>query len=376
VLLDLSVKNALVRTLNRRLLQRYQTSSSDLAEREMRVPADLFFCPQRHMTEIESLFRNTAQAVAFSAEIPDPQTYLALDVVDLPVLLSRDTNGTLHAFINACAHRGARVAEGAGRGSKLVCGFHGWTYSLDGQLVGRPQELCFTTAKQECGLTRLPVLEKFGIVFLGMNPEFSPDKLEVALEGLNDELENYHLEQYRTVERRQFDVDANWKLVTYLSLESYHFNILHRNSVATVLASNAVVDTYNNHSRWAFPFKSIDRLANLDEQDWPNELQGSCTYTLYPGLILIVNASGAQMIRAEPGANAGKSRVVYVGIAPTQIDPNTAEQAYNFGGQVFETEDLPVAQECQLGLEAGQRDLIIGVNEPLLQFWTRIWTEV
>lgn len=370
------MKDEAVHALNRRLLERLQTSTSDLAEREMRVPADLFFCPQRHTTEVQSLFRNVAQAVAFSAEIQGPQTYLALDVVDLPVLLSRDTRGTLHAFINACAHRGARVANGAGQGSKLVCGFHGWTYSLDGQLIGRPQEQCFTAAKQECGLTRLPVLEKFGIVLLGMNPQFPPDKLEVALDGLSDELESYHLEQYRTVERRHFDVNANWKLVTYLSLESYHFNILHRNSVATVLASNAVVDTYGNHSRWAFPFKSIDRLANMDEKDWPSELEGSCTYTLYPGVMLIVNASGAQMIRSEPGATAGESRVVYAGIAPTQIDFESAEQAYNFGGQVFETEDLPIAQECQRGLEAGQRELIIGVNEPLLQFWTRIWTQI
>ena len=205
------------------------------------------------------------------------------------------------------------MADGAGRGSKLVCRFHGWTYSLDGQLLGRPQEECFTTPKQDCGLTRLPVLEKFGIVLLGMRPSFSPMKLEVALGGLSEELENYHLEQYRLVQRRQFEVAANWKLVTYLSLESYHFNTLHRNSVATVLASNAVVDTYGSHSRWAFPFKSIDRLANLDEQEWPDELEGSCTYTLYPGVMLIVNSSGAQMIRAEPGATAGTGNLFRAG---------------------------------------------------------------
>ena len=370
------MKPDIVRALNRRLLERFQATSCDKAHEEIRVPADFFFSPHRHSAEIEALFTKTAQVVAFSAEIPEAGSFLALDIVDVPVLLSRDEGGTLHAFINACSHRGAKVAEGAGRSKRLVCRFHGWTYASDGNLLGRPQEECFSTPKQECGLTHLPVLERFGLVLLGMAPDFPSEKLDSALDGIGDELQHYHLEQYRAVNRRNFEVAANWKLTTYLSLESYHFKTLHRDSVATVLSSSAVVDTYDKHSRWAFPFKSIKRLAELDEQDWPEQLEGSCTYTLFPGVMLIVNASGAQMIRAEPGDTVSESRIVYAGIAPPDIELEDAEQAYNFGGDVFETEDLPMAQECQRGLQAGKRELIIGTNEPLLQFWAKLWTNI
>ena len=81
------------------------------------------------------------------------------------------------------------------------------------------------------------------------------------------------------------------------------------------------------------------------------------------------------MIRAEPGAAPEKSRVTYVGIAGKNGTLDEARQAYNFGGEVFEKEDLPMSEQCQRGLEAGQRDLLVGKNEPLLQFWHRLWND-
>lgn len=362
-------------TLNSRLLENFNNNSTDESDCEITVPADVFFCPERFLAEKKTLFRNTPQPVAFSAEIPEEGGYLSLEVLDVPVLLTRDSANQLHAFINACSHRGAPLAQGSGQSRRLVCPFHGWSYSHDGALVGRPQESCFEKRKGEAGLTRLPVAEKSGIVIVGLHDGIQQHQVDEALGSLEEEIASFGLEQYKTIDRRTLNVEANWKLVNDLSLESYHFNVLHRDSVATVLASNAVVDTYSRESRWAFPLKSISRLNDLSEGDWPYNIEGSCTYTIYPGVMVIVNGSGAQMIRAEPGAAPGKSRVTYVGIAGKNGTIDEARQAYNFGGEVFEKEDLPMSEQCQRGLEAGQRDLLIGKNEPLLQFWHRLWND-
>ena len=134
-------------------------------------------------------------------------------------------------------------------------------------------------------------------------------------------------------------------------------------------------DIRGRHTRWAFPLKSIARLQDIDENDWPEAIEGSCTYTLFPGVMIIVNASGAQMIRAEPGVSASTSRVDYVGVRAEGIEPDVALQAYKFGGDVFENEDLPVARQCQQGLHAGGADLLFGRNEPLLQYWHKLWNE-
>lgn len=359
--------------LNRRLLENFNSNNTDQSDREIRVPAEVFLCFELLRAEKDILFHNTPQPVAFSVEIPEPGDYLGLDVLDVPVLLTRDFDGELHAFINACAHRGAPVAQGSGNSRRLVCPFHGWSYSHEGELVGRPQESCFETAKIESGLAPLAVAEKSGIVIVGLNAEMPQRDVDSALGSLAEELANFDFAQYTRIDRQHLDVNANWKLVNDLSLESYHFSVLHRDSVATVLASSAVVDTYGRESRWAFPLKSIAQLNDMDEADWPDAIEGSCTYTLFPGVMIIVNGSGAQMIRAEPGATPESSRVVYVGLAGKNCALEDARQAYRFGGDVFEKEDLPMAELCQRGLEAGRRDLIIGKNEPLLQFWHRLW---
>ena len=370
-----TLDKATVNHLNTRLLRNRRNGTTDMAPAEMRLPASEFYCPDLFAREREKLFTQTPQPVAFSGEIARPGSFLTLQVLDVPVLLTRDESGQLRAFINACSHRGAQVASGHGQRRRLVCPFHGWAYSLDGGLCGRPQETSFDTPEEDCALLPLAVSERQGIVVVAISEAVSQQAVDDALIELGEEIGHCHFERYRPLERRQFNPEANWKLVTDLSLESYHFSTLHRDSVGQVLAPNAAVDTFGRHSRWAFPLKSIDRLADLQEAAWPDAIEGSCTYTLFPGVMLIVNALGAQMIRAEPGRSPGESRVVYVGMCAPDCDIEQARQAYAFGGEVFAGEDLPVAEECQLGLTAGRRELLLGRNEPLLQFWHRAWRD-
>lgn len=361
--------------LNRRLLEHLRDKTTDRSDDEVAIPANAFTCPNIFGREQRSLFDATPQPIAFSGELPEPNSYLTLTLLDTPVLLTRDEQGTLRAFINACAHRGAPVATGQGEARNLVCPFHGWAYRLDGQLRGRPEDDCFSTEPSDCALVPLPVSERYGVVVVARDPALPQRHVDEALLGIGDQLAAFGFAEYRPLERRYFNVSANWKLVNDLSLESYHFKNLHRDSVAQVLHANAVVDTFGRHSRWAFPLQSISELAEKPEESWPDTLQGSLTFTLYPGVMFLVNALGAQMIRAEPGQTPGESRVTYAGVHSPDHDPGEAQSAYAFGGDVFANEDLPMAEACQQGIAATGRDLLLGRNEPLLQFWHRLWQE-
>lgn len=361
--------------LNRRLLQNLGDKTTDRCPDEASVSATVFTCPEVFARERRALFLATPQPVAFSGELPEPNSYLALTVLDTPVLLARDEQGTLHAFINACAHRGAPVATGQGQARSLVCPFHGWAYRLDGALRGRPEDDSFSTAPDDCALAPLPVSERHGVVVVALDAAMPQHAVDDALRGIGEELASFGFAGYLPLERRHFTVNANWKLVNDLSLESYHFKTLHRDSVAQVLLANAVVDTFGRHSRWAFPLQTIGELADTPEESWPESLQGSLTFTLYPGVMFLVNSLGAQMIRAEPGKGPGESVVTYAGVHAPGCDPDEAHRAYQFGGDVFAQEDLPMAESCQQGLAAAGRDLLLGRNEPLLQFWHRLWEE-
>ena len=71
--------------------------------------------------------------------IADPETYFTFDVVGEPVVVTRDKSGTLRAFSNVCRHRAGPIAQGAGCKHVLNCAYHGWTYTLDGRLIGTPE---------------------------------------------------------------------------------------------------------------------------------------------------------------------------------------------------------------------------------------------
>jgi phenylpropionate dioxygenase-like ring-hydroxylating dioxygenase large terminal subunit len=369
------LKKSTTTALHQRLLTNLANNNTDLAERQENIAVSVFSDTLLLAKERQALFLDTPQPVAFSGELPEPGSYLALQVLDIPVLLVRDETGKLGAFINACAHRGAPVAAGSGNARSLVCPFHGWAYNTDGTLRGRPEEDCFNAASETPSLPPLAVSERHGVVVVGISQAVLQQSVDNALDDIGEELAAFGFEGYRPLERKQFETAANWKLINDLSLESYHFKVLHRDSVAQMLDSNAVVDTFGRHSRWAFPLNSIRELADIDEKDWPDTLQGSCTYTLYPGVMLIVNSLGAQMIRAEPTTTPGHSRVSYAGIYKKDCDADTARQAFEFGGDVFANEDLPMAEECQRGLAAREGEIPLGRNEALLQFWHQLWRD-
>src|SRR4051812_2669950 len=70
--------------------------------------------------------------------IADPETFFTADVAGEPVVVVRDAQGTLRAFSNVCRHRAGPIAQGSGCKNVLRCGYHGWTYTLDGRLIGTP----------------------------------------------------------------------------------------------------------------------------------------------------------------------------------------------------------------------------------------------
>src|SRR5215472_15052623 len=70
--------------------------------------------------------------------ISDPESFFTTDVVGEPVIVVRDKQGQLRAFSNVCRHRAGPIALGGGSKNLLRCQYHGWTYTLDGRLIGTP----------------------------------------------------------------------------------------------------------------------------------------------------------------------------------------------------------------------------------------------
>jgi nitrite reductase/ring-hydroxylating ferredoxin subunit len=204
---------------------------------ESTQPARIYTDPAHFEAERVGLLRRVPLPITASGMLAANSVF-AHDDFGVPILLTRDDHGVLHAFLNACTHRGSKLVErGEPRCTRRVaCPFHAWTFTLDGRLLGVPRAETFPTLdKQAHGLRRLPVCEAGGIVWVGLDPDAPVDFSEVQGQIAHD-FDAFGIPGMHVYGRRIFDLAANWKLLIETFLETYHVPPLHAKTVAPMFA--------------------------------------------------------------------------------------------------------------------------------------------
>jgi anthranilate 1,2-dioxygenase large subunit len=206
------------------------------AEGVTRVPYRVFADPEIHRLEQERIFRGPVWSyVALEAELPNPGDFKTTFVGDTPVVVSRDKDGSLHAFVNRCAHRGALVCrETKGNRASHVCVYHQWSYDLRGRLTGVPFRKGIEGKggyspdfdPSEISLPQLRVATHRDLVFASFAPDVEPleDYLGPSQTPWLDRVFNRPIRVLGYA--RQF-VHANWKLYAENTRDSYHASLLH-----------------------------------------------------------------------------------------------------------------------------------------------------
>ena len=145
------------------------SSRAPLAEAHV-PPASWYTSGQAHAAELRAVFAASWQLACRASALRNPGTYAAGTAADgTRFVVTRTEDGVLHAFHNACRHRGAPVApEGTcGVAERLVCPYHGWEYDLDGRLA-RATRLSGIRgfSASDYGLVRVPSAVYGGFVFV------------------------------------------------------------------------------------------------------------------------------------------------------------------------------------------------------------------
>jgi choline monooxygenase len=178
--------------------------------------------------ENERIFRRFWQYVGHTSEAPEPGTFHTSRVGEVPVLLVRDREGTLRAFLNVCRHRGSLVCRGSGKRETLQCPYHAWTYDLDGRLLKAPRsdrEGGFNA--DELGLVQLG-LDTWGpFVFVNPDPDAAP--LSETLGDVPGRIAEagIDVDALDVLTRAEFEYEANWKICAENFLECYHCPVAH-----------------------------------------------------------------------------------------------------------------------------------------------------
>src|SRR5262245_33881203 len=214
-------------TVGQALLRYLDEKTTAMADDVYANAVSDYTCQKQAAAEKQLFFTNGAINIGLSCLLPKPGDFMTHDHTGVPILLIRRADGSLGAYLNVCRHRGARVAEGCGKGAaSFSCPYHGWTYNLSGALIARPDERAFAALEKATrGLRELPVTEKHGIVWVCPRPEVTIE-IEDVLDGLSADLASYGFDTYHHYETRVLQRRINWKLAVDTFLESYHIGVL------------------------------------------------------------------------------------------------------------------------------------------------------
>ena len=187
-----------------------------------------WYCDEEQLRrERARIFAHAWQYGGRAENVAEPGSYVTTDAAGIPVVVTRDDDGALRAFINVCRHRGAVLAEGCGRRGSIQCHYHAWTYGLDGALQAAPRadrEPRFD--KGEWSL--LPASAGTWGPFLFVNPDPEARPLSEQLGELPSILaRDLDVDGLVFHSRVEFGADANWKVVAENFLECYHCATAH-----------------------------------------------------------------------------------------------------------------------------------------------------
>src|SRR5579872_5922863 len=163
------------------------------------LPADVYFDPTLLERERQDLFGKTWQIVGRREQVAGTGDYFTTELADEPLLIVRGGDAVLRGFYNVCRHRAGPPSEGCGSRKVFRCGYHGWTYSLDGRLLNAPEmEGTANFDLTQFGLQPISVGEWGAWVFVNLKDSAEP--LVDSLRELPQQTAKYSLDSLKLAE--------------------------------------------------------------------------------------------------------------------------------------------------------------------------------
>lgn len=218
------------------------------------LPASLYLDPSVFEDEKKKIFARTWQVVGHAHQVQRPGDFFTTELVSEPLVFVRGQDAKLRGFYNVCRHRAGPPAQGCGSRKLFRCGYHGWTYDLNGSLIQATEmDGVVGFRAEDFALQPVRTEEWFNLVFVNLDPAARP--LRDTLGKLPTQAEKFPFARMKLFERRTYDMKCNWKTYVDNYLEGYHLPSVHP-SLNRELDFNAyVVEPYAGHVRQFSPIR-------------------------------------------------------------------------------------------------------------------------
>lgn len=254
-------------------------------ERAQTPPASWYTDARVLAEERQRVFGRTWQLAGRAEQVAEPGGFFTTEVGGEPVVVVRDAAGCLRAFSNVCRHRAGPVAAGEGLCKSFRCGYHGWTYGLDGRLLGaREFEGVEGWSREETALPEFACAVWGALVFVNLDSAAAP--LAETLGDLSTLTAGRDSGSMRPAARKEWTVECNWKTYVDNYLEGYHIPIIHPALHRELDYARYRVETRRFYSIQHAPRRPTASRIPAAEGDGPDAL----FFWVFPNLMLNVYA--------------------------------------------------------------------------------------
>ena len=271
---------------------------------------------------------------------------------------------------NVCAHRGATVeTRDSGTARIFSCGFHAWSYELDGSLRSVSDAGLFSSAPCTKGLRPLACEERHGIIWVTPDAEAHEQPVADWLGDVDDLLGELGLGSMVHHASTSYELACNWKLLTDGFLEIYHLKYLHRTSIAPYFPANTMIYSRrgDHFAGWLPKNRLVEQLAHQPRHEWEvlDRLTGAIV--LVPATVVQWQAGHVELFSLRPhptDPTRTTARLTMMVPADRADETDLWDRNWERVCITIPDEDFAAAVDVQANIDAGAVDEItIGANE-------------
>jgi phenylpropionate dioxygenase-like ring-hydroxylating dioxygenase large terminal subunit len=312
------------------------------------IPSSWYTDERLFELEKQTVFSGSWQVIARIDQLRNPGDYVTTEVAGEPIVVVRGSDHQLRAFFNVCRHHAAAVmTEREGQATQMRCPYHGWTYSLEGELKGTPDfaAVCnFNRADHGLAPIEIAVWEQWIFGKLEPGPLTLADSLGSEL---ITQFEKLRTGELSWVERRSYTLNCNWKVFIDNYLDGgYHVPHLHKGLDSVLDYSNYTIE---NGKRFCLQSSPIVR-GDRDEFSAVRKGERALYYWLYPNLMINSYAGTLDTNLVRPLA-VDRTEVIF-DFYFTDISDAASErnlESIEIGDSI-QREDLDICESVQRGL--------------------------